>query len=63
MLRFIAVSNSEMSQSQPTPSRRAPQSPHISASAAAYPVAMSTSESPVLTGGPSGSPVSDIHPA
>ena len=35
MLRFMAVSNREMSQSQPMPSRRAPHSPLISASAAA----------------------------
>jgi hypothetical protein len=57
-----AVSNKEVSQSQPTPSRRACHTPATSANALTYPPEKSTSESPDFTGGPSGAPVSAIHP-
>ena len=63
MSRLSAVSNSDTSTSQPMPSRCARHSALISPSAAAYPVARSTSDSPLFTGGPSGSPVRLIHPA
>src|SRR6185312_8593183 len=52
-----AVSYSEMSQSQPTPSRRARHSPLSNAIAETYPPDRSTIDSPLLVGGPSGSPV------
>ena len=60
---WSAVSNSETSQSQPTPSRRARQMPASSAIAEAYPPERSTSERPLFVGGPPGSPVRVCQPA
>jgi hypothetical protein len=58
-----AVSKSAMSQSQPTPSRRARQRPAMRASADTEPPERSTTESPLFTGGLPGSPVKLIQPA
>ena len=58
-----AVSNSDRSTSQPTPSRRARQTPARRPIAATYPAEKSTSESPLFVGGSSGPPVTLIHPA
>ena len=52
MSSWSAVSKSETSQSQPTPSRRARQMPAITAIADAYPPERSTSESPDFVGDP-----------
>jgi hypothetical protein len=63
MSSLRAVSNSETSASQPSPSRPARWMPASIAIAATYPPERSTSDSPLFVGGPAGSPVRLIQPA